>query len=151
MAKSHYTRNVGNDTDLKGPEHYGYFGATNLAQPSCHLSSNTPSCTLSFPGCFLSPPICTALLMLWPQWGRDKERGGRSPVFRFTVPVCQYFLIFQSPVLSREQLYCHPRGKSPATGSSAISSLSPTSEREKSNMRGSPRWWQSQGQGDREI
>lgn len=56
MAKSPYTRNVGNDTDLKGPEDYGYFGATNLAQPSCHLSSNTPSCTLSFPGFFLSPP-----------------------------------------------------------------------------------------------
>lgn len=83
--------------------------------------------------------------------GGTRKRGGRSPVFRFTVPICQYFLIFQSPVLSREQLYCHPRGKSPVTGSSAISRVSPMSEREKSNMRGSPRWWHSQGQGDGEI
>lgn len=40
---------VVSDTDLEGPEGYGYFGATIWAQPPWRLPFTTLSCTLSFP------------------------------------------------------------------------------------------------------
>lgn len=74
--------NVGNDTDLKGPEDYGHFGATNLAQLSWHLSSNTPSCTLSFPGFFLSPPPnMYSFIDAMASVGEEHGREGEGPLF----------------------------------------------------------------------